>query len=244
MKNKKGFSLVELSIVLIIIGLLVAIISESFSMMEEAKIRNDLAKIRNFDTAITNFIAKYKYKPGDITNAYTLFAGGDDTLCGTNTSSLAGYGCNGDGDGGNEFFATDGGELYRAWAHLYLAKLTNVKTDGKSAADKVPTASYNASIIMGGIENTKFGVSNDKFVIGGFATMWANSMPVIYAYNIDKKIDDGIPNRGKVMAHSTTNPTNCSDDPATKTTDDVVNYDLDYEERGACTVTIDWSVQQ
>ena len=53
--NKKGFSLIELSIVLIIIGLLVAGITGGASLIKSAELRAVMSDIRNYQTAINAY---------------------------------------------------------------------------------------------------------------------------------------------------------------------------------------------
>ena len=52
---KKGFTLVELSIVLVIIGLLIGGILVAQSMIHTAKIQNTVRLIQQMDTAVSNF---------------------------------------------------------------------------------------------------------------------------------------------------------------------------------------------
>ncbi len=79
MNNNKAFSLIELSIVLIIIGLLVAGITGGQSLIESAKIRGLITEFRNYKQAVNAFyVLKYRM-PGD-TNDDGFFGeySGDD----------------------------------------------------------------------------------------------------------------------------------------------------------------------
>ena len=58
--NKKGFSLVELSIVLIIVGLIIAGVMGSKSLIENAKVNVLVSEIQTMTTAINNYINDYK----------------------------------------------------------------------------------------------------------------------------------------------------------------------------------------
>ena len=62
--NKKGFSLIELSIVLIIIGLLVAGITGGASLIKSAELRAVMSDIRNYQTAINAYYTARGELPG------------------------------------------------------------------------------------------------------------------------------------------------------------------------------------
>lgn len=63
--NRKGFTLVELSIVLVIIGLLIGGILAAQSMIRTTKIQGFVRQIEQFDIAVYNFQTKFKGLPGD-----------------------------------------------------------------------------------------------------------------------------------------------------------------------------------
>lgn len=64
-KKKKGFTLVELSIVLVIIGLVIGGILVGQNMIDLAKINSFTKQIQQYDIAVSNFKQKFKYLPGD-----------------------------------------------------------------------------------------------------------------------------------------------------------------------------------
>ncbi len=66
--NNKAFSLIELSIVLIIIGLLVAGITGGQSLIESARIRNYLTEMKQYQVAVNAFIINKGRLPGDLNN--------------------------------------------------------------------------------------------------------------------------------------------------------------------------------
>ena len=62
---KKGFTLVELAIVLVIIGLLIGGILAAQSMIQTARLQAQIRQINEFDIAVSNFVTKYNSIPGD-----------------------------------------------------------------------------------------------------------------------------------------------------------------------------------
>ena len=66
--NNKAFSLIELSIVLIIIGLLVAGITGGQSLVESARIRNYLTEMKQYQVAVNAFIINKGRLPGNLNN--------------------------------------------------------------------------------------------------------------------------------------------------------------------------------
>ena len=64
-KKKSAFSLIELSIVLIIIGLLIAGITGGASLIRSAELRAVIGEYRGYSTAVNGFYVQYNDLPGD-----------------------------------------------------------------------------------------------------------------------------------------------------------------------------------
>jgi prepilin-type N-terminal cleavage/methylation domain-containing protein len=62
-----GFSLVEMAIVLVIIGLIVAVISGGQHLIKNAEVKGIIIEIGNYTEAFNNFEDKYQNLPGDLT---------------------------------------------------------------------------------------------------------------------------------------------------------------------------------
>ncbi len=95
-----GFTLIELSIVLVIIGLIVGGILVGQDLIRAAEIRSVLTDIEKFNTAANTFEGKYGCLPGDCANATTFWP--QDAKCsafGNPLSTPATSTCNGNGDG-------------------------------------------------------------------------------------------------------------------------------------------------
>jgi prepilin-type N-terminal cleavage/methylation domain-containing protein len=92
--NRRGFTLIELSIVLVVIGLIVGGILVGQSLISAATLRAQISQIEKYNTAANTFREKYGYLPGDITpQAATQFGF---------TASAGRAGTIGAGDGNGE----------------------------------------------------------------------------------------------------------------------------------------------
>jgi prepilin-type N-terminal cleavage/methylation domain-containing protein len=99
-KLQRGFTLVEIAIVLVIIGLLLGGILKGQEMITQAKIKNALADFSGISAAFYGYQDRYRALPGDDLNASTRWSGAfsgngngvvagayNDSTCGTLSSS-------------------------------------------------------------------------------------------------------------------------------------------------------------
>jgi len=137
--RRVGFTLVEVSIVLVIIGLVFGGVLVGRDLIFSAQVRSQISQIEEIETQINTFKSKYNCLPGDCINATDFFGTTDAS---GNTVN------NGDGDGvirsyysgGNDVDALYGskaclepdvaGEIPRLFLHLYLAGLSKDFTKG------------------------------------------------------------------------------------------------------------------
>ncbi len=139
---RRGFTLVELSIVLVILGLLTGGILAGQSLIRAAELRKTMNYVSETRTAWMSFKDKYFALPGDMTNA-TSFWGRSNLVTdwhasGTcpsqpGTASASGT-CNGDGDG---YMATNP-EQNGMWEHLQLAGLIGYPVNTEIAWNTQP----------------------------------------------------------------------------------------------------------
>lgn len=77
LSHKQGFTLVELSIVLVIIGLLAGGILAGRDLIHAAEIQKQIRQVQEYQLAFNTFLLKYKCIPGDCPNATEYFGNND-----------------------------------------------------------------------------------------------------------------------------------------------------------------------
>jgi prepilin-type N-terminal cleavage/methylation domain-containing protein len=104
----RGFSLIELSIVLIIVGMIAGGIFKGTELLESAKVRSTLNDIQKYSTAISLYHDTYGQFPGDDPTAQNRF--------GQNISN------------GNGNHLIDGTDAQYFWTHLAKAGFVSTET--------------------------------------------------------------------------------------------------------------------
>lgn len=141
-----GFSLVELSVVLVILGLLAGGVLSGQSLIRASELRSVSTDISRYNAAILTFRDKYFALPGDMPNAVRFWGAqaGSDTVdgyvaaCGDLTAAATSKAtCNGDGNGNigesiNNNISNRNYEMFRAWQHLANAGLIEGSYTGVS----------------------------------------------------------------------------------------------------------------
>lgn len=213
---QSGFSLVELSIVLVILGLLTGGILAGQSLIRAAELRAVGSEYSRYVTAAQTFRDKYFALPGDMTNATAFWgsAHADPTTCRTTQGSGTAT-CDGDGNGLIQG-AVGADEHFRAWQQMANAGLLEGSYSGiRADADSMSTNStnvpksklsdglwflfnYASSTGNGLVFNGQYG---NSFELGSASPTQHPYFALVRpeeAWNIDTKIDDGRPGAGKI----------------------------------------------
>ncbi|PIR38722.1 MAG: hypothetical protein COV35_06055 [Alphaproteobacteria bacterium CG11_big_fil_rev_8_21_14_0_20_39_49] len=189
MKNKvsSGFSLVELSVVLVIIGLIIAAIAGGSHMLHTAKLNTVISELRGYATGVENFRNKYNYWPGDLPNAATDYWGAYNAT--TNPTGVL----NGDGD--EELYTAS--ERFQAWSHMAKAGFITGDYDGTGTANGHGVGGVNIPQ-SSAIDNLTYFINiTDSYGTGGVyvavkkGSGFNGILNSADSYYIDKKIDDG-----------------------------------------------------
>lgn len=181
MKSKQGgFTLVEIAIVLVIIGLLLGGVLKGQELITQAKIKNVSNDLNGMAAAIYGYQDRYRMFPGD-----------DSAAAGRWLNPLAVSG-NGDGQVAGEFNGNGAVEARNFWQHLRLAGFVA----GDTATNVQPT---NAA---GGI----VGVQTNAGAVGAIElaglVVCTSNLPGKMANAIDAQFDDGISGRGLVRGYT------------------------------------------
>jgi len=196
---RKAFSLVELSIVLIIIGLLVAGVTSGSKLIKQAKINRVIAEVNDIISSAKVFQATYGQLPGDFDDATSFWSVYNSSSNPTGTV---------DGDGNGEItYTTEGRRFYHhmSLAEVYTGSYSSGTTASWVAGTNVKASSYDPGV-YGIYSPTLNGEAKANYFRLGQASGAGNNVgvvDVIFAYGIDRKMDDGEPSRGRVRVNST-----------------------------------------
>ena len=208
LKSQAGFTLVELAIVMIVIGLLIGGVLKGQELVGNAKVTATVAQIKGMDGAISTFRDMYRALPGDMTNP-----GGRIPNC----TALGDCSTAGDADGRLETApgAVPANEAARFFVQLSSADLlTGIRPDGGTVFGGIfPESKINGGFTIGSAalpgdltnainsagarSGLYLTLLNDPTAVSadGTVVLTANQ-----AYRIDDKFDDGLPNAGSVRA--------------------------------------------
>jgi prepilin-type N-terminal cleavage/methylation domain-containing protein len=193
MKQQQGFTLVEIAIVLVIIGLLLGGILKGQEMITQAKIKNSIADFSGISAAYHGYQDRYRAIPGDDAGAtrWTGAFGGDGNgvVAGAYNGTCP------------QAIVSGSAESCKWWDHLRRAGFV------AGSGGQQPFNAFTGQI---GVQTGSNG-GTPSTALGGFAGLIVCSanIPDKVAIAMDTQMDDGAIGTGTVRGQlqTTTNPT-------------------------------------
>jgi prepilin-type N-terminal cleavage/methylation domain-containing protein len=198
-RNQSGFTLIEIAIVLVIIGLLLGGVLKGQELINSAKVKNLGTDFRNIPVYIYGYQDKFRALPGDDANP-TVHLG---TVA---VSGVGGTLGNGVIEGNWNDPASSKSEAVVFWQHVRLANLATGATD-------LTDPSYIPTNNAGGIIGIQSGTSDPTktpmkstagIAISGSYVICSSGILGKFVKQLDLQMDDGNTNGGSMMATDTT----------------------------------------
>jgi prepilin-type N-terminal cleavage/methylation domain-containing protein len=239
MKGSRGFTLIELSIVLVIIALFSGMIVAAKHMIRASQVNSIVTDQARYMQAIASFRDKYQEYPGDMSRAESVWGtdpGGCNPLTYVTSYALIPKKetCNGNGDAriaSYDFDNNDTGtapESERAWQQLADAEFIEGTYSGFTPPTGSPVGISNPVTALPNTSFTIFYINNGNLaaaqhdstyypdaqtqMLGLFKYGAAGVSPALTvqeAYALDTKMDDGFPQSGIVASRPASITPNC-----------------------------------
>jgi prepilin-type N-terminal cleavage/methylation domain-containing protein len=192
MKAQSGFTLIEIAIVLVIVGLLLGGVLQGQQLIENSRVRAAVNDFNGVPAAAFSYNDRYRRFPGDDGDLNTIQARG-----GAWANVTAGGNNNGNLDGAINLTFAPTGELLGFFQHLRAAGFIpgNPATIGAAALPQNPFGGLigvNSSAIQG--------------MPAGVNKICMNNVGGAAALALDGRLDDGVPNTGSFRANAAAAP--------------------------------------
>lgn len=188
MKKQQGFTLIEVALVLVVIGLILGGLLKGQALIDNARARTMATQIDNISAAWYGFIDRYQAIPGDFKTADTRIE-----------ASM------GKGDGNGRINTAK--EAAQVWQHLSAAGFVAGNFDGDGNSGTLgDTACANSTCPQnpyGGFMK----VSSSNSGSGPLQLITGAGIPSRILMQLDSKLDDGNANTGRFQVFADTNNT-------------------------------------
>ena len=186
MRKQRGFTLIEIAIVLVIIGLLLGGVLKGQELITAARVRNLISQQDGVKAAYFGFLDRFRALPGDYSQA---------------TVNIANVTANGNNNGQIEITGACGsvagcqpGEFITIWEHLSRSGFINgsytyAATESNTSAPTNPYARYLRLVYDTAYSDVGTPAPRHNLKTG-------NQIPSDLMAEIDRKIDDGNPQGG------------------------------------------------
>jgi prepilin-type N-terminal cleavage/methylation domain-containing protein len=218
-RNQSGFTLIEIAIVLVIIGLLLGGVLKGQELINSARVKNLATDFKNIPVFIYGYQDKFRALPGDDAAVATHVTGGTlaTTPAGTQGNGVI---------GGNWNSETVTDESYLFWQHVRLAGLAPGATTAGSA-DYLPV---NASGGRIGIQSGTSIAGNAPIIdqggnaLRGSYVICSTGILGKFVKQLDIQMDDGNTETGSMLATPVTGYALGRAATATVAIDDATSY--------------------
>ena len=200
-RNQSGFTLIEMAIVLVIIGLLLGGVLKGQELINSAKVKNIATDFKNIPVYIYGYQDKFRALPGDDKAADTHVGG---IVCTTTTGTCS----TGDGVINGAWNADQANasttESVLFWQHVRLAGLATGSTT-PAAPDYLPVNASGGTIgIMSGTTVlTSAAINDGTNAIRGSYVICSTGILGKFVKQLDLQMDDGNTAGGSMMATPT-----------------------------------------
>lgn len=213
-RKSLGFSLLEMGIVIVVVGLLAGGILVGQNLIRSAEVQSLLSDFQRYQAATARFRAQFASLPGDMPDA---------------TMHWSGDAHNGDGDGFIDDLdpvGTGYSEPVQFWKHLQLAGELDISMTGRqdpcancvmlTANENAPGSSITNGIWVPGYDATNALTGTPTVAASNFMVFtgdrntggYAPPQPILTpaeAFSIDRKVDDSVATTGEVIGTPTAN---------------------------------------